>query len=271
MKKYIYAIPSIIMIMYLGFMAVYLLSGFNISDKNVLFVSIIAFIPFIIYVYQIIRCVKDAIKDKMYAWIVLLVLCGFIFVPYYGVKYEQDRILLRNSIITYAISAFFLLSVTILYALTLIGKHDYIIVTTRDGNAEFKLSKDWKEKNTEYSAYASNKDKDIAFAVLTYDLSEYETYTVDNILEDQKRYFDNKLGVILEQVSEPTVDELSDKTIKTVEYFAKLEDGNKIYRLSTISFSNSSYVLYTFSAVLEKDYNKVKDELSNINKSAKKR
>ena len=271
MKKYIYAIPSLIMVMYLGFMAVYLLSGFNISDKNVIFASIIVVIPFIIYVYQIFRCVKDAIKDKMYLWIPLVILLGFIFVPYYGLKYEQDKIVLKNSIITYAVAFIFLLSLTILYALTLIGKKDYIILSTRDNNAELKFSKEWKEKNTDYSIYASNEDKDMAFGVLTYDLSEFETYTIDNILEDQRLYLNNKLGTSLEQVGEPTSEELDDKVIKTIEYKAKLEDGNKIYRLSTISFKESDYVLYTFSAVFEKDYDKYKKELIDINKSAKKK
>jgi hypothetical protein len=271
MKKYIYAIPSLIMAMYVSFMIVYLLSGLNISQKNVLFITVIAVIPFIIYVYQIFRCVKDALRDKKYIWIPLVIFLGFIFIPYYGVKYEQDRILLRSSVITYAVAFIFLSSLTVLYAVTLIGKYDYLLLKTKDNQFEIKFSKDWKEKNTDYSVYASNEDKDLAYGVLVFDLTDIEGYTVDNILEDQKLYLDKQLGISLELYKEKTEEELSDKKITTIEYIANLEDGNKIYKLSAMSFNDTNYVVYTFAALFENDYSKYNQEIVDINKSVKKR
>lgn len=271
MKKYIYAIPSLIMAMYFSFMMVYLFSGFNISHKNVLFVTVITVIPFVIYIYQIFRCVKDAIKDKMYLWIPLVIFLGFIFIPYYGVKYEQEKILLKNSVITYAVAFIFLSSVTVLYALTLIGKYDYLLLKTKDNQFEIKFSKDWKEKNTDYSVYASNEDKDLAYGVLVYDLTDVEGYTVDNILEDQKLYLDKQLGVSLELYKEKIEEELKDKKITTIEYIANLDEGNKIYKLSAMSFNGTNYVVYSFAALFEDDYNKYNQEIIDINKSVKKR
>ena len=273
MKKYIYAIPSLLIIMYISFIGVHVFSNYQISDKNVMFASILVIIPFMIYLYQVVRCVLDALRHKKYLWIPLLVIFGFIFMPYYGIKYEQDRIVLKNTIITYAVAFIFLSSIAILYAITLVGKRDNLVLVTNDDKVEFTFSKGWKEKKTDYSVYALNDDKKLAFGVLTYDLSEFETYTIDDILDDQKRFLDSKLGITLEKYSDKIQFAMDDKSITSLEYIAKSESKeHTIYRLSVISFDKKNqYVVYTFGAVLEKDYEKYGNDLLDIIKSTKKR
>lgn len=257
MKKYLYIIPSILTTIFLTFILVCGINKFNLNNGLIVFVCVIFALPFLIHLIQTINALIDAIKNKRIKWIIPLLLFNIIILPYYSNKYILNRIILKNSIITYIITTLFLSALMGLYTLTLIGKNVKIELITSDGKAEFMLDSNWHEKKEDgYSLYVENSKKGIAFGVLTYNMDMYETYTIDNILEDQKNYLGKKLDSM--ELYKDTVNiTLNDKTAKTIEYKVKNKDEDRysIYVLSVVEFNkNPNYVLYIFEKISENNY-----------------
>lgn len=270
MRKYYYIIPTLLTILYFMFMFVYIFSGFNMNSGLVVFVGILFALPVLAHFLQTIKCILHAHKNKKMVWVILLVLFSFFTLPYYGNRYRLNKIVFKNSIITYLVAVIFLSIITVLYSFTLVGKNTDIKLTTSDRKVSFTVSNNWKEKATDgYSIYAGYSDKNLAFGALTYDLTKYEDLNEELIIEGQKNYLISQLGEF-ETYKDVYETKIDNKTIKTWEYLLKDETENKVYKLSTIKFNdNENYIVYTFQALLETDYNKYNSELDNILKSAK--
>ncbi|MBR3523679.1 MAG: hypothetical protein IKN87_03235 [Bacilli bacterium] len=272
MKKYLYVLPTILTDMFLVFIGICWMRKFDINDKLLIIICAIFALPILIHIIQTILDMLDSIKNKRIIWLPILLLFNIIILPYYTNKYVLNKIVLKNSIITYAVSAIFLCALMGLYAFTIVGKNTELKLSTIDGKAEFKLDTNWKKKDLSgYSLYAENNKKNMAFGVSTFDLKIFEGYTADGILEDQVKYLEKTVESteIIKDIKE--INE-NDKTIKTVSY--KVKEKNKenysIFILSVISFKdNTDYVLYVFEQSSEKKYNKNKKELEKIVKEVK--
>lgn len=267
MKKYLYIIPSLLTTVFLAFIVICGIYNFNLNSGLVVFICVLFFFPVLIHIIQTITAIFDAIRNKRLKWLLLLILLNIFVLPYYSNKYILNRIVLKNSVITYVITTLFLSALMGLYTLTLVGKNISRELVTSDHKAEFPLDNNWKEKKEDgYSLYAQNEKKGIAFGVLTYNMDMYETYTVDNILEDQKNYLAKKLESMVLYKDEITVT-LNDRNIKTIEYKVKdkNEDKYSIYVLSVIEFNdNSNYVLYIFEKISEINYEKYDLDLRKV-------
>ena len=270
MRKYYYVIPTLLTILYFMFMFVYIFSGFNMNTGLVIFVSVLFLLPMLAHFLQTIKCVLHAYKNKKMLWVFLLVLLNFFTLPYYGNRYRLNKVVFKNSVITYLVAVIFLSIITVLYSFTLVGENTDVKIDTSDQKVSFMVSNNWKEKNTDgYSIYAGYSDKNLALGVLTYDLTKYEDLNEDLIIEGQKNYLISQLGEF-ETYKEVYETKLDDKTIKTWEYLLKDEKDNKVYKLSTIKFNkDENYIVYVFQALLENDYDKYNTELDDILKSAK--
>lgn len=272
MKKYLYVLPTILTDMFLVFIGICWLNNFNINNKLLLIICAIFAIPVLLHVIQTLIDMLDSVKNKRIIWLPIILLFNIFVVPYYTNKYVLNKIVLKNTVITYVISAIFLCALMALYSLTIVGKNTELKITTIDGKAEFKLDTNWKKKDyAGYSLYAANSKKKIAFGVSTFDLKIFEGYTAAGILEDQKNYLATTVES-LEIVGEVNETTTEDKIIKTSTYKAKEKENDKysMYILSVVTFkSEPDYVLYIFEQVGEKNYSKYKSELENIVKEVK--
>ena len=272
MKKYLYILPTLLTIMYITFIGVCWVYNFNINNNKLILISLIFTIPALLHLLQTISAILDSVKNNRIKWVPILLLFNIIVLPYYNYKYILKRVVLKNTIITYLISAIFLSALMGLYTITTIGKDTQLIITTTDGRSEFDLTSNWKKKSYPgYSLYAENGKNKISFGVSTFDLKVFEGYTLDGILEDQKNYLATKVDSLelFEEVKEEILD---DKTIKHVVYKVKEKEDKEysIYILSVITFKNDpDYVLYVFEQAKYNNYNKNKSELESIIKEVK--
>jgi hypothetical protein len=272
MKKYLYVLPTILTDMFLAFIGICWMKNFNLNDKLLLILCGIFAIPVFIHLIQTILGMLDSIKNKRIIWFPILLLFNVIILPFYTNKYVLNKIVLKNSIITYVISTIFLCALMCLYTFTIVGKNTDKVLSTIDGRVEFKLDSNWKQKELRgYSLYAENNKKKLAFGVSTFNLNVFEGYTPDGILEDNKNYLATTVDSfeLLNNI-ESIITE--DKVIKKVVYKAKEKESEvvNIYVLSVITFNaDDKYVLYIFEQVSEKKYNKYKKELENIVKEVK--
>ena len=272
MKKYLYVLPTLFTIVYTAFIAICWLNNFNVNKDVIIVITLIFTIPIVLHLLQTIMALLDSIKSKRFVWTLIILLLNLIFLPYYTNKYMLNKVVLKNTIITYFISVVFMCALMSVYTLTLVGKNTELIVDTIDGRAEFSLSSNWMKKDYPgYSLYAENNKKDISFGVMTFDLRVFEGLTQDTILEDQKNYLATKVDSIelLDDIKE--IKEV-DKTIKTVVYKVKEIEKKEydVYVLSVITFTeDSNYVLYVFEQVKADNYGKYKTDLEEIIKEVK--
>ena len=272
MKKYLYVLPTLLTTMYIVFVGVCWLNNFSVNNKLFIVISCVFAIPILIHLFQTINAIMDSIKNNRVKWLMLLIIANIFMLPYYTNKYILNKIVLKNSVITYVISTIFLCALIGLYGLTLVGKNVEKIITTADGKVSFTLDSNWKKINEPgYSLYAENSKKKIAFGVSTFDLKIFEGYTSEGILEDQKNFLSTKFESI-EIFSDLKEERIDDKLVKTTSYKVKTagSDNYSIYVLSVIKFdSDPEYVLYIFEQVSENNYNKYKVNLDNIIKEVK--
>ena len=272
MKKYLYVLPTILTDMFLVFLGICWMNKFNINDKLFIVICTIFALPILIHIIQTLLDMLDSVKNKRIIWLPVLLLFNIIILPYYTNKYVLNKIVLKNSIITYAVSTIFLCGLMCLYAITIVGKDTELKLITIDGKAEFKLDTNWKKKDIPgYSLYAENTKKKMAFGVETFDLRLFEGYTAESLLNDRTNLLTQKVDSI-EQIGEINDFDESDKLIKTITYKVKEKesDNYNIFILSSITFKNNKdYMLYIFEESSEKKYNKNKKELEKIIKEVK--
>lgn len=272
MKKYLYVLPTLFTIVYVVFVGVCWVNNFNINKDALITISLIFAIPVILHLVQTIAALLDSVKKKKFIWTIVILLLNIIVLPYYTNKYMLNKIVLRNTIITYFISVIFMAALMGVYTATLVGKNTELVIKTIDGRAEFSLSSNWKKKDYPgYSLYAENNKKKTSFGVMTFDLRVFEGLSQDTILEDQKNYLATKVESIelLDDIKELKE---KDKTIKTVVYKVKEADKKEydVYVLSVITFTDDSdYVLYVFEQVSADNYGKYKNDLEEIIKEVK--
>ena len=272
MKKYLYVLPTILTDMFLVFIGICWLNNFNLNNKLLLIICGIFAIPVLIHIIQTLLDILDSIKNKRIIWLPLLLLFNIIIVPYYTNKYVLNKIVLKNTVITYLVSAIFLCALMGLYTMTIVGKNTELILTTIDGRAEFKLDSNWKKKDISgYSLYAENGKKKIGFGVETFDLKVFEGYTADNILTDRQNLLSNMVNIV-EVLNDLNEIEENGKTIKTITYKVKdkKEEVFSVYVLSVVIFNDEpDYVLYIFEQVSDNNYSKYKNDLDSIVKEVK--